>query len=96
MTAQTLATLRDLSVILLVLEAMVFLAVPGVLLFFAQKYLRRFRHWLRLPLLRVQVYALRIENTTLRASNGIAGVPIAVQTLGTRVRTTFRRAVRRA
>ncbi len=91
MNPETLSPWRDLALILLCLEVAVLVAVPGVILFFAQKYLRQFRHWLRLPLLRILVYALRVQNLTLRASNEIAGVPIAMQMLAVRLRTTARR-----
>jgi hypothetical protein len=93
MNPETLAPWRDLALILLCLEAAVLIAVPGVILFFAQKYLRKFRHWLRLPLLRVLVYALRVQNLTLSASIEIAGVPIAMQMLAVRLRATARRLV---
>lgn len=96
MNSATLATWRDLAVMLLCLEVTVFVAVPGVVFFFAQKYLRKFRHWLRLPLLRVLVYTLRVQNLTLRASTGIIGVPIAMQMLGVRMRATARRLVSRS
>ena len=93
MNPETLAPWRNLALILLCLEAALLIAVPGVILFFAQKYLRKFRHWLRLPLLRVLVYTLRVQNLTLRASNEIAGVPIAMQMLAVRLRATARRLV---
>jgi hypothetical protein len=96
MTPQTLALLRDLSLMLLCLEAAVFVAVPGVILFFAQRYLRRFRHWLRLPLLRVQVYALRIQQLTLQVSERVITVPITLQMLNARLRTTARRVLPRS
>jgi hypothetical protein len=95
MNPETLAPWRDIALILLCIEAAVFVAVPGVILFFAQKYLRILRHWLRLPLLRVLVYTLRVQNLTLRASTGIIGVPVAMQMLGVRVRATARRLVAR-
>lgn len=95
MTPETLAPWRDLALVLLCLEAALLVAVPGVLLFFAQKYLRIFRHWLRMPLLRILVYTLRVQNVTLRASTGIIGVPIAMQMLGVRMRATARRFVAR-
>lgn len=95
MNSASLAPWRDLAIILLCLEVVLFVAVPGVLFFFAQKYLRIFRHWLRLPLLRVLVYALRVQNLTLRASTGVIGVPIAMQMLGVRARATARRLVTR-
>lgn len=95
MTPETLAPWRDLALVLMCLEAALLVAVPGVLLFFAQKYLRIFRHWLRMPLLRILVYTLRVQNVTLRASTGIIGVPIAMQMLGVRMRATARRFVAR-
>ncbi len=93
MNPQTLAPWRDLAVILLCIEAIILVAIPGVILFFAQKYLRIFRHWLKLPLLRVQVYTLRVQEVTQRAANRIADVPIALQMLNVRVRATARRFV---
>ena len=95
MNPETLAPWRDLALILLCIEAAIFVAIPGVVLYFAQRYLRVFRHWLRLPLLRVLVYTLRVQNMTLRASTGIIGVPIAMQMLGVRMRATARRMVAR-
>lgn len=92
-TPESVAVWRDIALVLLCIEAAVIVAVPGVALFFAQKYLRIFRHWLRLPLLRVLVYTLRAQNITLRASSGIVSVPIAMQMLGERVRSTARRLV---
>jgi hypothetical protein len=82
---------RDLALILLCIEVFILLLIPGVILFFAQKYLRQFRHWLKMPLLRVQVYALRAQHVTLRASTWIAGVPISLQMLNVRLRATARR-----
>jgi hypothetical protein len=93
MNPESLAPWRDLALLLLCVEAAVLIAVPGIALFFAQKYLRIFRRWLRMPLLRVLVYALRVQNITVRASSGIAGVPIAMQMLGVRMRATARRLV---
>ncbi len=94
MDQQTLAFLRDLSVILLCLEAFILLLVPLVIVFFAQRYLRRFRHWLRLPLLRVQVYTLRVQHLAMRATDGVARVPIAMHMLGTQVEVTIRHLAR--
>jgi hypothetical protein len=88
MSAQTLGILRDLSALLLCLECALFLAVPLVVLFFAQKYLRIGRKWLRAPLLRVQVIALRAQNVTMRATSALARVPIAARSAATRVRVT--------
>ncbi len=93
MNPQVLAPWRDAAIILLCLEALVLVAIPGIIFYFAQLYLRRFRHWLRMPLLRVLVYTLRVQNVTLRASNWIVGVPISLQMLTVRARATARRFV---
>ena len=93
MNPNTLTPWRDAALILLCLEAFVLMLIPGAIFFFAQKYLRRFRHWLRLPILRVYVYTLRVQNITLRVSNGIVGMPITMQMLSVRMRTTARRLV---
>ena len=93
MNPQALAPWRDAAVILLCLEGLVLILIPGVIFYFAQLYLRRFRHWLRTPLLYAQVYTLRVQNETLRASNWIVGIPISLQMLNVRVRATARRFV---
>ncbi len=69
---------------------MIFVAVPGIAFYFAQLYLRRFNRWLRLPLLTAQVWALRIEQGTARASERIAGAPIALHSASARFRVTTR------
>ena len=85
-----LAPWRDLSIVWLALLTMIFVAVPGIALYFAQLYLRRFNRWLRVPLLTAQVWALRIEQGTARASEHIANVPITLHSTGARFRTTTR------
>jgi len=91
MNPQAFAPWRDLAVILLCIESALFIAIPGVIFFFAQKYLRIFRHWLKMPLLRAQVYALRTQEITQRVANRIADVPITLQMLNVRVQATARR-----
>ncbi len=91
MNDAALAPWRDAALILLCLESIVIMLVPGLILFFAQKYLRRFRHWLRLPILRVYVYTLRVQNVTIKVTNGIAEIPIRAQIAGAQVSTTVRR-----
>ncbi len=88
MSRETLSLLRDISAILICFECALFVAAPGVLLFFARKYLRKGRRWLHVPLLRIQVLVLRVENVTIKASNAVAGVPIKIQTATARVRGT--------
>ena len=85
-----LAPWRDLSIVWLVFWTMLLLAVPGVALFFAQLYLRRFNRWLRLPLLTAQVWALRIEQSAARASARLANILIGLHSAGTQFRVTTR------
>ncbi len=92
-TKMDLAPWRDVALMLLCLEAFIFMLVPAAIFFFAQKYLRRFRRWLRMPLLRVYVYTLRVQNLTLNASNSIIRVPIGVRAFSARMRATAARLV---
>lgn len=94
MKLETLGLWRDLAVILLLLQVLVMLAIPGVALFFAQKYLRIGRKALRLPLLRVQVFCLRVEQVTQRSAAAVVGVPIGAHALSARVRATARTLLR--
>ncbi len=95
MNPNALAPWRDAALILLCLEAFVLMLVPGAIFFFAQKYLRRFRRWLRTPILRVYVYTLRAQNLTMRATDGIVQVPIKLHMLGAQASTTARYLVSR-
>jgi hypothetical protein len=85
-----LAPWRDLSIVWLVLLTMLLLAVPGIALYFAQLYLRRFNRWLRLPLLTAHVWALRIQQGATRAAARVAHVPIALHSTGARFGVTTR------
>lgn len=86
----TLLFWRDLSVVWLVLLAMLFALIPGAALFFALKYLRKFNRWLRTPLLTAQVWGLRIQYGTTRATQKIANVPISMRAGTARLSTTAR------
>lgn len=90
MEPTALAPWRDLSIVWFVLWTMIFFLIPGVILFFALKYLRIFNHWLRLPLLKAQIWALRIQHVTGRASEDIAAVPITLHSKAAQAGTTTR------
>jgi hypothetical protein len=90
MDASVLALWRDLSLIWLILLAMIFVAVPGVMLFFALRVVRYVHRWVRLPLLHAQLWALRIEYGTKRASDAISEVPIRLHSRGEQARVTLR------
>jgi len=83
-----LALWRDFSIVWLALWTMLLLAVPGIALYFAQLYLRRFNRWLRLPLLTAHVWALRIQQGTTRAADRVAHVPIALHSAGAQFSVT--------
>ncbi len=89
-----LAFWRDLAIVWLVLLTMIIVAVPGVILYLAQLYLRRFRRWLRMPLLNAQVWALRIRQGTQRTATRVANVPIGLYSMDTRLRVTARAMLR--
>jgi hypothetical protein len=81
---------RDAALILLIIEAFILALIPGIILFFAQKYLRVFRRWLKLPLLQTQLWALRIQQSVQRGTEAIAAVPIEIYAFSARVKTTAR------
>jgi len=90
MDGTVLAPWRDLSIVWFSLWMMLFVLVPGAVFFFALKYLRRFKRWLRLPLMTAQVWALRIQSGTQRASDQIVRVPISLHSANARAGTTAR------
>ncbi len=88
MDASTLAPWRDAAVVLLVIEAGLLALVPAVAFFFVLKAVRAVKRWIRMPLLRAQVWALRIQNSVMRSTTAIALVPITVQSNSTGIATT--------
>ncbi len=90
MDTSILAPLSDLSIMWLVLLTMILLLAPGAAFFFALRGVRYVNRWLRVPLLEAQLWALRIESGTARASNAICGVPIKLYSTSARVRVTVR------
>ena len=85
-----LAFWRDLSIIVLALEAFVFLVVVGVAFYYTIRGL----NWLlvngRLFFGRVQYWVMRAQRVTASASESIAGPVIQVRTLSPRVKATWR------
>jgi len=85
-----LAPWRDLSIVWLAILAGILIAVPGVALFYAARGLRTLNRWLRLPLLNGQLWALRVEQGTKRASDTIVQVPIRLYSRSAQARVTLR------
>jgi hypothetical protein len=85
-----LAPWRDLSLVWLGLLAMIAIAIPGVPIFFAVKYLRIFKRWLRNPMLNAQIWALRVQQGTARTADAMASTVINVHSNATRTTTVAR------
>ncbi|MBI4789898.1 MAG: hypothetical protein HY782_22935 [Chloroflexi bacterium] len=90
MDTSILAPWRDIAIVLLVIEAFIMALVPGAILFFIVKGLRALRRWLRGPLLQAQVWALRIQHGTVRATDAVAAVPISFNSAATQASATAR------
>ena len=90
MDSSILAPWRDLSIIWLIVPAVLMLLVPGAAFFFALRGVRYVNRWLRVPLLTAQLWALRIQTGTQRASNAICQVPIKFYSTSAQLRVTVR------
>lgn len=90
MDASILEPWRDLAIILLAIYAAMIVAVPGAILFFMLRGIRALKRWIRMPLLNAHVWTLRIQNTTLRISRVLVGLPIALQSAEVRISATAR------
>jgi hypothetical protein len=90
MDTSILAPWRDLSIVWLAILAGIILAVPGVALFYAVRGMRALNRWLRLPLLNAQLWALRIQQGTQRASDAVVEIPIRLHSRSAQARVTLR------
>jgi hypothetical protein len=85
-----LAPWRDAAIILLAIEAMVIMLVPGVIVFFALRGARALTRMVRQPLVNAQLWALRIERGTTRTMDSVASVPITIAHRATLISATTR------
>ncbi len=90
MDTSILAPWRDLSIVWFALLTMIFIAVPGVALFYALRGMRALNRLVRLPLLNAQLWALRIEQGTKNVSDTIVEVPIRMHSRTAQARVTLR------
>ncbi len=81
---------RDISIIMLILPAMVFVLIPGVIYYFSIRGVRWVKRSIRAPLLTAHVWALRVQHGAQRASRAAVALPIAVEALDARIRVTAR------
>jgi hypothetical protein len=85
-----LAPWRDAAIVLLALEAMVIMVVPGFVVYFALKGVRALKRGIRQPLVNAQLWALRIQRGTTRTMDTVASVPITIASRVTLITTTTR------
>ncbi len=90
MDTSVLAPWRDLSIAWLGLLTMIFVALPGIALYFAVRGVRWLIRWLKRPLLLAHVWALRIQRGTARAADGIAEGVIRAHARAEQTRVTTR------
>ncbi len=85
-----LAPWRDLAIVYLALLAAIFAALPGIALWYAVRGVRALKRWVRVPLLRAQIGAVRVQQGVLRASEMAIALPVAVESAQARARATAR------
>ncbi len=83
-----LSELADIAAVYLVVWMLLTILIVAVSLGIAWWYLRRGRKALVLPFLYAQVYALRVQNATMKVSDKIASVPIGLYSNAERVKVT--------
>ena len=88
MNANSISFWADVAAIFIVAQLFVFTFVTAVGLGMGWWYLRKGRKKLATPLLLAQVYALRVQQSTLKVSNKVAAVPIGIHAFATRLQVT--------
>ena len=85
-----LAPWRDLALIWLLIFPIVVTLAIAIAMFYAVRGIRYLKRWIKTPLLYAQVWALRIQYSTTRASFAIVEVPIRVHSNSERTRIVLR------
>lgn len=88
MDEQAISVAADIAAVYLVVLMFLTTLITAVGLGIVWWYLRRGRKALVLPFLYAQVFALRVQNATMKVSDKIAGVPIALHSNAERVKVT--------
>jgi len=88
MDEQALSMTADIAAVYLVMLMLLAALITAVGLGIVWWYLRRGRKALVLPFLYAQVYALRVQNATMKVSEKIASVPIGLSSNAERVKVT--------
>lgn len=79
---------RDVAIVLLVIEMAVMVAIPGVVFYFAIRGVRAVKRRIYTPLLIARLWALRVQSGTMRVSQAVIALPIAMESAQARVRAT--------
>jgi hypothetical protein len=88
MTPENISWWADVLTVYLMVVAFVLALAVGAGLGLGWWYLRKARKKLAMPLLMVQVYALRVQHITMKVTDAVANVPITIHATFARVRTT--------
>jgi hypothetical protein len=90
MSPETVSFWADLAAIFVLINVFVLMLIPGIAFGFGWWYLRKGRRKLVVPLLMGQVYALRIQQITMKACDAVANVPIQISAGAAQIMTTLR------
>lgn len=88
MSTETVSFWADVAAIFLLSQIIVVSLLFGILSGFGWWQFRKGRKALAMPLLRAQVFALRVQHRTMKAGDAAANVPIQIHALTTRIKTT--------
>lgn len=94
MNPEVVSLWADIAAIFCLVQIVLVTIVMGVGLGFGWWYLRKGRKKLATPLLMGQVYALRVQHATMKVSDGVANVPITINSAVTQALTTIQTLIR--
>jgi hypothetical protein len=90
MSPESISLWADIAAIFVLINVFILMFVPAALFGFGWWYLRKGRKALVVPLLMAQVYTLRVQQVTMKITNGIAKVPIEISATATQIATTLK------
>jgi hypothetical protein len=90
MNPESISLWADIAAIFVLINVFILMLIPGAAFGFGWWYLRKGRKALVVPLLMAQVYALRVQQITMKVTDGIANVPIQISATATQIATTLK------
>ena len=88
MNPETVSFWADIAAVFCVIQVILIVIIMGAVLGFGWWYLRKGRRALVTPLLMAQVYTLRVQHVTMKATDAVANVPISISAGVAQVTTT--------